>query len=106
MCGHVSLRVGTLKDAICRNFASVFLHFVPSLLTVERCMLICISYQQDVDSHHAIVSEIQWVFCICDGGLPKEIVWFQFSEFGLLVETECSSMANAKSVPGGWGARH
>ena len=37
---------------------------------------------------------------------PKEIVWFQFSEFGLLVETECSSMANAKSVPGGWGARH
>jgi len=69
-------------------------------------MLICISYQQDVDSHHAIVSEIQWVFCMCDGGLPKEIVWFQFSEFGLLVETECSSMANAKSVPGGWGARH
>jgi hypothetical protein len=32
---------------------------------------------------------------------PKAIVWFQFSEFGLLVETECSSMANAESVPGG-----
>jgi len=43
---------------------------------------------------------------MCDGGLPKEIVWFQFSEFGVLVKIECSSMANAKSVPGGWGARH
>jgi hypothetical protein len=45
-------------------------------------------------------------FVYATGGLPKEIVWFQFSEFGLLVETECSSMANAKSVPGGWGAHH
>ena len=32
---------------------------------------------------------------------PKAIIWFQFSEFGLLVETECSSMVNAESVPGG-----
>jgi hypothetical protein len=32
---------------------------------------------------------------------PKAIVWFQFSEFGFLIETECSSMTHAESVPGG-----
>ena len=43
-------------------------------------------------------------YCMCDGGLNLKQLsgfTFQFSEFGLLVETECSSMANAESVPGG-----
>jgi hypothetical protein len=34
-------------------------------------------------------------------GFTFQFSEFGFSEFGLLVEAECSSMANAESVPGG-----
>jgi hypothetical protein len=85
--------------------------------TVERCKLIRISYLNKDDSYEVdqlvtysckeLILSMR-LFLRFSGYLyvrqrvePKAIVWFQFSEFGLLVETECSSMVNAEFVPGG-----